>query len=214
MGYSENITYGFSREPKVRNFIYGMVLVISYFLILGIPLIFGYTLKIGRKIYHQDGVKEPPKFRPLYGLAKNGGSIIVIAIFTILFPVSLSLAGEFVSDEFLGSNGILSLIVTLFPLLITLLGSYIFTVMLSELTRKDSLREVTDVHQIYKSSRKKSQISFYFKFLSISTVMLLITYSLISTVFLFPLGIVVWYIYFSLVGQMLGTVAQKLDRLS
>lgn len=209
MQYTNKITYAFEREPKVRNFLYSMCLILSYLLVIGIPIMFGYTIKIAQSKYNRQ--EEPPSFRPLYDLMVKGLSLLGIGILFLIIPASLSFIGEFISTTYFPNQDSVPLILTSLPLLLTVFGSYIFTISICELTRKDSFRESIRIDNIYRNLKQRSSIVFYFKFLIVSTIMILVTYGLILSVYLFPVGLVFWYIYFSIVGQMIGIQARRLD---
>lgn len=86
----QTITYVFDREPKVRRFVYGLSIGLSFLLAFGIPILLGYISRIVGKIYESSSSSSttPPDYKPFGELIKDGLSTTILALLSFGLPTS------------------------------------------------------------------------------------------------------------------------------
>lgn len=78
----------FDREPKVRHFIYGLLVGFSFLLAFGIPILLGYMSRIISKTYADSSSATAPNYKPLKNLLKDGGNVVILAVLSFGLPVA------------------------------------------------------------------------------------------------------------------------------
>lgn len=84
----ERVTYVFDKEPKVRHFIYGLLVGFSFLLAFGVPILLGYMSRIINEEYENSESTTVPNYRPFKNLVKDGGNVVILALLSFGLPVS------------------------------------------------------------------------------------------------------------------------------
>lgn len=209
--YKKTILYGFNREPKVRRFLYSCLLSLSYFLVVGIPLLLGYMVKIVRKRGTGENKDVPPRFRPLSQLYVDGFYSIFFALVstglpTILLGICLQVLEVSITEDteidviVIGViNGLLASL-----LLMVILGSYLFIAMILLYAKNDDWMSSLNISLLTSQTLNRSYLKLYIKFITISLVFGYLCLSLLSSWFLAPLGFITWFIYIVVSAIIIG----------
>lgn len=212
------ITYGFNREPKIRNFIYSFILSLLYFVGVGVPILFGYMIRIAKRISNGDNTSIPPSYRPIKPLIIDGFIVLIYAIILIGIPSFGVISTEFLIQNYVEAGGLSTteagilngLVLGLFISIIV--GTFLLPSMLfaSIMSRKwyggFELRLTGEI--IY----RKSYIKLYLKFIFISFIMGLITRLLFVPIITIPLSIINWFVYITIIGQLFGYYIARLKQ--
>lgn len=203
--------YGFNREPKVRRFIYSVLMSALYFLAIGIPLLLGYMIRVVSNRSEGKNIESPPEFRPLLPLFKQGLVVVTYALIMIGIPSSIITGVNFAVDRFIGSSdqiglatavGInVSLAVTF---LILVLGTFLFIPMMIRYVRNGNWKSGYKIGDLSSIVYSKKYILLYVKFMIFSILAGYITVTLFQTVLLAPIGGISWFIYMTGIGVMIG----------
>lgn len=204
------LKYGYNREPKVRNFIYSIILSLSYFLIIGVPILLGYFVRIIRKRYNNKNIDEPPKFRPITQLVRDGIITISYALYSFGIPViALFITNSYVSNsisngdlgtfEAVGVNSFLSIIY-----IIVSIGIFVFPSMVMKYVVTDKWKSGYNLLELRSIVLTKSYFFMYSKFILVSVVVAGLSLLTLQTLILIPLGAVIWYTYITVTGAIFG----------
>lgn len=203
--------YGFNREPKVRRFIYSVLMSAMYFLAIGIPLLLGYMTRIVSNRSEGRNINSPPEFRPLLPLVKQGLVVVLYALIMIGIPSSIITGVNFAVDRLIGSSDQIGLAtavginVTLaVTFLILILGTFLFIPMIIGYVRDGKWNSGYKIRNLSSIVYSKDYILLYIKFMIFSIVSGYITVTLVQTVVLAPIGGISWFIYMTGIGVMVG----------
>lgn len=207
---SQKVTYGFNREPKIRNFLYSFLISSLYFFGIGIPVLFGYMMKIARRISEGQNKTTPPSYEPLKPLIIDGFVVLVYAIILIGLPSFGVISTETLVQENI-TQGSLSttdaailngLVLGLFILMIG--GTFLFPAMLFAFLISGEWYYGFELRLTGKILYRRSYIALYIKFIFISFLVGFLSRILFIPVITAPLSIILWFVYITLIGQMFG----------
>lgn len=210
----KRVLYGFNREPKVRHSLYGVLITSLYLLLVGIPLYFGYMMKIIRQRANGDNLESPPKYRPLVPLMKDGGRVILLGLTSAGLPLlGTAIISRLLSrpeSQFTNTEiGILSSILGIL-LIIGVIGSYIFLILLASYSISGDWKKCYNISLFKSIGLSRSYLKLYLKFMSVSLVAGLLANLMVSlTVILLIPSTVVLFLYMTTVASLIGDFAMK-----
>lgn len=211
-----DLTYGFKREPKVRNLISSIFYTSLYFVGIGIPLLFGYSIKIVRNMARDENIDYPPSYSPYKKLYRDGFVVMFYAFLFVGLPsTGLILSNQILLENILSGTPSVNVAVGLNILLVLLLlstvaGTYILpSVMIMYAVRSDLFGSISLSH-LMKTMYSRKYLKMYIKFILISIVMGVVARLFISSVVLLPVGILLWYMYITGISRMFGVHANWL----
>lgn len=205
------LSYGFKREPKIRRFLFSLILSSLYFILIGIPLLLGYMFRIADSRSRDENIQQPPKFRPLLPLFKNGMVVVLYAVTMIGIP-SLIIAGinygvgEFIqtSDQIQLTTAVAINATLATMLAVLILNTILFLPMIGRYSKVGSWKSGYKITKLFSMIYSKEYIFTYLKFMTMSVLAGYITSFLIQSFIFAPIGAILWYVYISGIGVILG----------
>lgn len=210
------LKYGFQKEPKIRRFMYSMVMVLLYFFGVGIPFVLGYILKITKKISNGENIEEPPNYRPIKPLVKNGFIVgfyatLLLAIPSIGVTLTDYLVNSYVSFGSLNPTEIAIVNGVASGLLVTFIcGTYLLPVTICAVAIDDKWISGLDFKLMSKIVYSKSYLKLYAKFILISLIIGVLVWISVTLIVTIPLALVLWFIYITTLGQLFGHYARMI----
>lgn len=211
------LLYGFNREPKVRRFLFSILLSFLYFLLIGIPLLLGYMVRIIKHRTSEDvDINQPPMFNPIRGLAKDGLVVVGYAVTMIGVPGMGIFTINWAADNFVSQGQDIAVIdaliinsslATLLALVVA--GTFLLPSMIIRFVDTESWKEGFNLSALSSIIYSLGYIKLYVEFMIISMVAGYITGFMLQSIILAPLGALVWYIYIVIIGVLISNFARS-----
>lgn len=216
--WSSFLKYGFEKEPKVRRFIYSMIVILLYFFGVGIPFVLGYMLKITRRISDGENLVHPPNFRPVRPLIKDGFVVgFYITILLAVPSIGVALIDYIVSSYVgLGSlnptetaliNGVAAGLFVAF-----VCGTYLLPVTICAVAVNKTWDTGVDFKSMGRIIYTRGYLKMYLKFMSVSMLIGLLAWIAVTLVLTIPLALVIWFIYITTISQIFGYYAAGINQ--
>lgn len=210
--------YGFQKEPKIRRFMYSMVMVLLYFFGVGIPFSLGYMMKITRRIANGKNIDQPPNYRPIKPLVKDGLVVgfyitILLAIPSIGVTVTDHIVTSYVSFGSLNPTEIAVINGVAAGLLVAFVcGTYLLPVTICAVAVNNEWASGLDFSYLGQIIYSKSYLRMYLKFVMISMLMGVLVWIAVTLIVTIPLALVLWFIYIATIGQLFGYYAMEIKQ--
>ena len=205
------LIYGFDREPKVRRFLYSVLISTIYFLAIGIPLLLGYMIRIVENRSEGENIEKPPRFNPILPMIKKGSVTISYALVMMGVPISTILIINFAFNTFVTSSSQITLAVAIIvnvslatSFVILVLGTFLFIPMIISYVREDTWRSGYTIEDLSSVIYTRKYTVLYAKFMLFSILAGYLTVNLIQSVILAPVGAISWFVYINGIGIMIG----------
>lgn len=216
--WSSVIKYGFNKEPKIRRFMYSMVMVLLYFFGVGIPFVLGYMMKITRRIANGENIDHPPNYRPIKPLIKNGLVVgfyitILLAIPSIGVTVTDHIVSSYISFGSLSPAEIAIINGVAAGLLVAFVcGTYLLPVTICAVAVNNKWASGLDFSSMGQIVYTRSYLKMYLKFVVISMLMGVLVWIAVTLIITIPLALVLWFIYITTIGQLFGYYAMEIKQ--
>ena len=210
------LKYGFRKEPKIRRFMYSMLMVLLYFFGIGIPFVLGYILKITKRISNEKNINQAPNYRPIKPLMKNG----LIVGFYVTLLLAIPALGVTLTDYLVNSyvtfgsldtfdiaivNGVAAGLLVAF-----VCGTYLLPVTICAVAVDDRWISGLDFKSMSNIVYSRSYLKLYLKFMLISLIIGILVWICVTLIVLIPLALVLWFVYITTLGQLFGHYARKI----
>lgn len=158
-----------------------------------------------------DNIEQPPRFRPLLPLLKNGMVVVFYALTMIGIPSSIIAGVNYGVSEFVQTSSQIPLATAVAinttlatMLLIVILGTVLFLPMVGRYSKVGNWKSGYNLSELFSMIYSKKYMITYIKFMVMSILAGYITSLLIQSFIFAPVGAILWYIYISGIGVIVG----------
>lgn len=209
----KSVRYALRPKPLTRYLTYGALMASAQLTIVGIPLVFGYLIRVIKTLDEGDET-DPPSFSPVDGLIYDGAmALLAIGVF-IGIPASivLTLQNPIANIVTSPTQQTAVLISQVIGTLVLIISSFMMPASLILYARHGTVSDALNFSDVLSVSLSQSYFGAWFRFLLLTVPIGLLVSGLSQLVFTVPIAFIFNFLVYVLFGYFFGQ-ASRISRI-